>query len=153
MAIHTIMQSTRMAGSYNVAFLVNCKITEDMDNGSVVTLVGPAEGEVEAFEIAAPAEGAELHTLAIISEPEVCYDQNLKLLSDFYNIAGEEGRVVRAYLPKHGDEFALSKEGFDGEPAVGQTVGVGSGYKFVVGGTGFGKIVAILNGLFVIRVD
>ena len=153
MAIHTVMNSTRMAGSYSVAFLVNCKITEDMDNGSVVALAGPADGEVEAFAVAAPSEGAELHTLAIISEPEVMYSSDLKLLSDFYNIAGEDGRVVRAYLPKHGDEFALSKEGFEGEPAVGQSVGVGSGYKFVVGGTGFGKIVAILNGLFVIRVD
>ena len=153
MAIHTVMNSSRMAGTYNVAFLVNCKITEDMDNGSVVALVGPAADEVEAFEIAAPAEGAELHTLAIISEPEVMYDQNLKLLSDFYNIAGEDGRVVRAYLPKHGDEFALSKEGFEGEPAVGETVGCNGTYKFAVGGTGFGKIVGILNDLFVIRVD
>lgn len=152
MAIHTVMNSTRMAGSYSVAFMVNVKITEDFDNGSVVSLVGPAAGEVEAFEIAAPAEGAELHALAIICEPEVMYDERLHNLDDFYNIAGE-GRVVRAYLPKHGDEFALSKEGFAGEPAVGATVGVGSGYKFVVGGTGFGKIVAILNGLFVIRVD
>jgi len=149
---HCVMNTSRMAGTYNVAFQVNCKITEDMDNGSVVTLVGPAAGEVEAFEIAAPTEGAELHALAIISEPEVMYDARMKGVSDFYNIAGE-GRVVRAYLPKHGDEFALSKEGFSGEPTVGATVGVGSGYKFVVGGTGFGKIVAILNGLFVIRVD
>lgn len=153
MAIHTVMNSSRMAGTYNVAFLVNCKITEDMDNGSVVSLVGPAVDEVEAFEIAAPAEGAELHTLAIISEPEVMYSADLKQLSDFYNIAGETGRVVRAYLPKHGDEFALSKEGFEGEPAVGQTVGCNGTFKFAVGGTGFGKIVGILNDLFVIRVD
>lgn len=153
MAIHTVMNSTRMAGTYNVAFLVNVKITEDMDNGSIVSLVGPADGEVEAFAIAAPAEGAELHSLAIISEPEVMYDERLKLLSDFYNIAGEDGRVVRAYLPKHGDEFALSKEGFEGEPTVGATVGCNGTYKFAVGGTGFGKIVGILNDLYVIRVD
>lgn len=152
MAVHTIMNSTRMAGTYNVAFEVNCKITEDMDNGSVVALVGPAVDEVEAFEIAAPAVGAELHTLAIISEPEVMYDETLKNLSDFYNVAGE-GRVVRAYLPKHGDEFALSEEGFEGTPAVGETVGCNGTYKFAVGGTGFGKIVALLNGLYVIRVD
>lgn len=153
MAKHTICNTSRLWGTQNNAGLVNIKILSDMDNGAICALNGPADGEVEAFAITTPAEGAELHTLCLLVEPEVMYDERLKLLSDFYNIAGEDGRVCRAYMLQHGDEFALSAEGFEGEPVVGQAIGCNGTFKFAVGGTGFGKIVGILNDLFVIRVD
>lgn len=153
MAKHTICNIVRSQGNDVTSALVNVKVRSDMENGSLIALNGPAADEVEAFEFVAPAEGAELHTLALLHEPEVMYPAELKLLSDFYIIAGEDGRVCRAYLLNHGDEYGFSEEAFEGAPAVGETVGCNGTYKFAVGGTGVGKIVAILNGLFVVRID
>lgn len=156
MAKHTIARTDKMHGTYNVGDLVNIKIFEDLDNGSVVKIGGLADGEREAYEGETPSASDALTGLAIIIAPEVMYDDRLKDLADFYN-ASES--IVRGYRFHNGDEFSLTAEGFSGTPKVGNVVEVAASYKLntaaaaTSGATQVGTIIAQEGDYFVVRVQ
>lgn len=142
-------------GIGNASMHKNVKITVDMDNGCIVELGDLATGEMEAFEGKEPTASTALNKLALIKAPEVMADEKLKSLADFYNKAG---KIVRAYLFHDGFQFRMTKEGFDGTPAVGSIVEAGDGYKMKVvtdatsGSTQIGKIIAVEGNYFVVAV-
>lgn len=152
---HCIMDTSLMHGTSNASKHKNVKISVDLDNGSVVKLGALATGEMEAFVAEEPTASTPLKDLAVIKSPEVCKDERLKSLADFYNVAGQ---IVRAYLFCDGDQFRMTKEGFDGTPAVGSIVEAGDGYKMKVvtdatsGSTQIGKIIAVEGNYFVVAV-
>ena len=102
-----------------------------------------------------PATDSALATLGLIAAPEVMADERLKLLSDFYNMLDANGGIVRAYRLHQGDEFSVTAEGLEGEPAVGATVNADAAYKMAVNGSGtkIGDIIAQEGDYWVIRVQ
>lgn len=152
---HCCVRTDKMFGTYNVSGLANVKISEDLDNGSIVVIGAMAEGEREAYVAEMPTADAALATIGLVCAPEVMADERLKLLSDFYNMVDANGGIVRAYRLHQGDEFSVTAEGFDGEPAVGSTVNVDASYKMAVDGSGtkIGDIIAQEGDYWVIRVQ
>ena len=152
---HCCVRTDKMFGTYNVAGLANVKISEDLDNGSIVVIGSMADGERDAYVAEMPTADAALATIGLVCAPEVMADERLKLLSDFYNMVDANGGIVRAYRLHQGDEFSVTAEGFDGEPAVGSTANVDASYKMAVDGSGtkIGDIIAQEGDYWVIRVQ
>ena len=153
---HTVFRSDKMHGTENAADLVNVKITEDLDNGSIVVVGAIATGEREAYTMSKPTAATALRAVALLAAPEVMYDERLKALSDFYN---QSGAIVRGYRLVSGDEFSLTADGLDGTPAVGSVVELQAAYKLKVvesltsGSTQVGTVIANEGKYWVIRAD
>lgn len=152
---HCICDSSNLLGSRVPSMHKNVKISVDLDNGCIVELGDLATGEMEALEGKEPTASTPLNKIALIKAPEVMKDERLKSLADFYNKAGA---IVRGYMLHDGDQFRMTKEGFDGTPAVGSIVEAGDGYKMKVvasatgGSTQIGKIIAVEGNYFVVAV-
>ena len=67
---HCVVRTDKMFGTYNVAGLANVKISEELDNGSIVVIGALAEGEREAYVAEMPATDSALATLGLIAAPE-----------------------------------------------------------------------------------
>lgn len=142
-----VIRTDRMFGTDNRAGLVSVLIPteyddaalEHLENGCVVKLNGLVEGERELYNISMP-DSENLVDLAIIASPEMLYDERMRNLDDFTNVAG---KPARAYRLHHGDTFSLTLPCFGNvpgtAPAIGDRVAVsGTGWKLVYGGDNVG---------------
>ena len=130
------------AGLNSVKYMVGEEFA-DIDNGSVVMLEALIEGERELWKAVEPTDAATLKNIGLVATPEVMYDERLRNLTDFYN---EAGQAIRCYRLESADCFSVTApvvEGFD-SAVVGSTIGI-QGTKWLVGGTGIGKVIAIEN--------
>lgn len=151
-----VCRTDRMMGTNMESMLVSVRyqvseVDTAIENGNVVELKGLMENERELFVGNTPTAESKLEDCVLICTPEVMYDENLKYLSDFINEAGTNCRGYRFHV---GDVFSLTKEGFDGTPAVGSTVNLDAGTKLKVNGSGtkVGTIIDSDNGYFGILV-
>lgn len=144
---------------------VDVKTPTEIDNGNVLLLGDLMEGEREIYEGSAPAADSSLNDVVLVASPEVMYDERLRNLSDYYNVAG---KACRGYRLHKWDIFSVTKDALDGaeEPAVGDVVELKAGTKLNVvaastgateGSTVVGKIIAIdvvgKDTLYAIRVS
>lgn len=127
---------------------VTTKTETEIENGHVLK-VGPLmEGEREIFEGSAVAANDDLKDVVLVATPEVMYDERLRNLDDYINVAG---KPCRGYRLHKGDIFSVTKAALDGAaaPAVGNIVELKAGTKLNVaasatsGSTQVGKIIAI----------
>lgn len=117
---HTVVRLDNMQGTHDGTKLYSVEFASDLDNGSVVKLSGLKSGEREIWTGATPAANSKLEEVVLIASPEVMYDESLKSLSDFYNIAANG--PMRGYgFCKH-DTFSATAEAFDGTPTVGGAI-------------------------------
>lgn len=157
MAIHAVVRTDLMHGTDVRADLVSIKFMgtdgqtpTDLDNGNVLK-VGPLmAGEREIFTGAVPAVKDALNDIVLIAAPEVMYDERLRNLSDFYNVAG---KAIRGYHMRAGDMFSVTADALDGtfdaSNAVGKVVELQAATKMKVvdsltsGSTQVGTIEAV----------
>ena len=66
---------------------------------------------LEVFIGAAPAANTNRDEVVLIAAPEVMYDERLRNLSDYFNVAG---KAVRGYRFRSGNMFAVTAEALDG---------------------------------------
>lgn len=118
MAIHAVVRTDLMSGTDVRADLVsikymgaNGKTPTAIDNGNVLKVGSLMEGEREIFVGAAPTANANLNDIVLVAAPEVMYDERLRNLSDFYNVAG---KAVRGYHLRSGNMFGVTAEALDG---------------------------------------
>lgn len=154
---HAICRTDKMFGTYNIAGLVNVKISADLDNGSVAKVGAMATGEREAYVAEAVAANTALNEVVLICAPEVMYPAELNKLADFYNKSGE---IVRGYRLHPGDEFSVTAEALTGTPSLtNKVIELAAGNKMkavaslTASSTKVGEIVAIEGDFFVIRVQ
>lgn len=147
----------KLAGTTVPTFLSSARfqvsgVDTEIMNGSIVELKNLMEGEREIYLAETPTESSLLENLALVASPEIMVDPRLRRLSDFINAAGE---AIRCYRLHTGDIFSISKDGVDGDAAVGAVVAAQAGLKPMAGGTGtvIGTIVEIDNEFVVIQVD
>lgn len=157
------------AGLVSVKYFVSAVVDEEtvktpteIDNGNVLLLGELMEGEREIYEGSAPAANSSLNDVVLVASPEVMYDERLRNLSDYYNVAG---KACRGYRLHKWDIFSVTKDALDGkaEPEVGDIVELKAGTKLNVaasatnGSTQVGKIIAIdvvgKDTLYAIRVN
>ena len=125
----------------------------DIDNGNVLLLGDLMEGEREIYAGSAPAKDSTLNDVVLVCSPEVMYDERLRSLEDFYNVAGKPARGYRLHK---WDVFSLTADALDfntdedTDGKVGSIVELKAGTKLNVktgsatsGATVVGKIIAI----------
>lgn len=160
MAKHGVVRTDLLDGTDVRAALVsieylgaNGQTETDIDNGNVLK-VGALKGDAsngyerEIYVGSQPAANDNLNDIVLIATPEVMYDERLRNLDDFYNVAGTP---CRGYRLRHGNVFSVTKEALDGKasPAIGDIVELKAGTKLNVaasatnGSTVVGKIIAI----------
>ena len=155
MAKNAVVRTDNMYGTDVRAALVSVKYMgsggetpTEIQNGCVVLLDGLIEGEREVYKGKDVTGNEAMKDIALIASPEVMYDERLRNLDDYINVAG---KACRGYILHDGDIFSVTKEALDGEsqPAVGHFVELKAGVKLNVatiatsGMTTIGKIIAV----------
>lgn len=145
---YCVIRTDNLSGTHQCADLVSVRFYDgngdmaDIENGVIVELKGYETGEREVQKAIAATSSSDLTGCAIVAGVELMYDERLRDLNQFVNKAG---RAARGYLLRRGNTFSVTKEGFVGQtvPAVGDTVGVGTGGKLDKSGSDLGKCIAI----------
>ena len=112
---HVVAESSRLKATI-AGHIYDLKVAKDTDNGTIVSVGEHVEGQV--FEAKDYVAGEKPY---FILTPPFAYNGK-KVWSDekyFYNATGE---IARAYELCVDDIFTISKNAFDGEPAVGKYV-------------------------------
>lgn len=103
----------------------------EIDNGNVVLLDGLEDGEREIFVAVTPAANSDLKDIVLVANPEVMYDERIRNLDQYYNVAG---KAVRGYHLHKNDIFSVTIDALAGneEPEVGDIVELKAGTKLNV---------------------
>ena len=130
MAVHAVCETTNLRAVHYAERIWDGVCDVDIDNGTIGYLDGQAEdGGVIYNFVAGTKEGM---APVLVHMPEWNPDTSNRLnqrKDKFYN---EAGVPFRCFTLKAGDEFALSPEGFAGEPEVGKYVSVDTNGKLAV---------------------
>lgn len=145
---HAVVGTSELLATIGGAHIRNIEAAADIDNGCVIGCgehLRPdvyAEAEAGTFSgkiIEQAANGnwyvdvAEAVNCWLVAQVPLIYEEyttQCQHESNFYNAAGD---IMRCMELKQYDRFEVSKEGFEGEPAVGATVSV-SNKKLTVAG-------------------
>lgn len=112
---HVVAESSRLKAT-TAGHIYDLKMAKDTDNGTIVSVGEHVEGQV----FMAADYAADKAPYLVLTSP-LAYNGK-KAWSDekyFYNAKDE---IARAYELHIGDIYTVSKDAFDGEPAVGKYV-------------------------------
>lgn len=127
--IYTVCETSNLRAVHYAERIWDAVADFDVENGTIGYLEDPSdEGVIHTFK-AGTMEGKQP---VLAHMPEWTEDTSNRLnqrKDKFVNVAGVP---FRAFTLKVGDEFALSPEGFAGEPVVGKYVSVDSKGKLAV---------------------
>ncbi len=148
---HAVIRTDLMTGTdvaadlRSVRYMADGATPTNIDNGCLVLLDGLMEGERELYKGLTPAADSPKKNLVVIATPEVMYDERLKGLTNFYNMAGGN---CRGYVLHENDIFSVTIDALTGTPAVGSVVEAAASVKMNVvdaatGATKIGEIIAI----------
>ena len=160
---YTVIRTDLMSGTDVAADLVSLRVygADDkhiaVENGAIVELQGYEEGQREVMKATLATADSDINKCAIVASVEIMYDERMRNLDDYVNVAG---KICRGYIPRSRNMFSVTKEGFVGgtaPTAVGAAVGLGADGKIDAAGTGFGTIMAIETAgrytYYVIKID
>lgn len=128
MAKYGVVRTDNMTGTDVRSELVsvkymgaNKKIATEIENGSVLKASELADGEREVFIGEQVSKDTPIGEIVLIAAPEVPYDERLRNLDEFINVAG---KACRGYRLHSGNIFSLTKEALTGlaSPAKGNVV-------------------------------
>lgn len=130
MAVHAVCETTNLRAVHYAERIWDGVAADDIDNGTIGYLTEQSEdgGFIYNFE-KGTKEG--MHPV-LVHNPEWTEDTSNRLnqrKDKFYIPAGVPFRAFTLHV---GDEFALSPEGFTGEPVVGKFVSVDKNGKLAV---------------------
>lgn len=144
MAKHAMFRADNLAGTTQGKYLASVRMTEDLDNGSIVVPGAYEDGAREVRAAGAPQDSDKVGTIAILGSEEVVKNVTYDTVGDFTNV---DGSIARAYILEGADVFSVSAEAFVAVPEVGAAVKVAAGaHKMgVEGDITVGTCVAIEN--------
>lgn len=140
---NAIIRLDNVQATHEGSLLKSVKLTEALQNGSVVEIGGLETGEREIHATAKPKVTTSYY--GILCTPELMYDEK-KQMDEFTN--GTD-KPARAFIPQKGDIFSATVEAFSATPTVGQTVELAASYVLKVsatatsGSTQVGKIIEV----------
>ena len=130
MAVHTVCETSNLRCVHYAERIWDAVADFDVDNGTIGYLDDVAvEGGVIYNFKAGTMEGK---TPVLAHNPEWTEDTSRMTNQRKDKFFVPAGVPFRAYTLTEGDEFALSTEGFVGEPAIGKYVSVNADGKLVV---------------------
>ena len=128
--IHAVAETTNLRCVHYAERIWDAVSTEDIDNGTFGYLDGvETEGGVIYNFVKGAKAGCEV-TMA--HNPEWTEDTTYRTNQRKDKFYIEAGIPFRAYTLHVGDEFALSPEGFEGEPVIGKYVSINNNGKLAV---------------------
>ena len=130
MAVHTVCETTNLRAVHYAERIWDAVSNVDIDNGTFGYLDGvETEGGVIYNFVKGTKDGA---AVVVAHNPEWTEDTSNRLNQRKDKFFIPEGVKFRAFTLAVGDEFALSKEGFAGEPEVGKYVSINENGKLAV---------------------
>lgn len=128
--IHAVCETTNLRAVHYAERIWDAIATEDVDNGTLGYLDELADGYTHIYNfVKGTKEGA---PVVLVHMPEWTEDTSNRLNQRKDKFFNEANIPFRAFTLKEGDEFALSKEGFVGEPEVGKFVSIDASGKLAV---------------------
>lgn len=130
MAVHTVCETTNLRAVHYAERIWDAVSENNIDNGTLGYLDGQADegGVIYNFKTGAMKDKA----LVLAHNPEWTEDTSRRTNQRKDKFFVPAGVPFRAFTLAEGDEFALSAEGFVGEPKVGSYVSVDDNGKLVV---------------------
>lgn len=130
MAVHTVCETTNLRAVHYAERIWDAVSENNIDNGTLGYLDGQADegGVIYNFKTGAMKGKA----LVLAHNPEWTEDTSRRINQRKDKFFVPAGVPFRAFTLAEGDEFALSAEGFVGEPKVGSYVSVDGNGKLVV---------------------
>lgn len=130
MAVYSVCETTNLRAVHYAERIWDAVADFNVENGMLGYLEGLAEGETHTYNFVKGTKAGKQVVLA--HNPEWTEDTSrmTNQRKDKFCIPAET--KFRAFTLAVGDEFALSKEGFAGEPVVGKFVSINENGKLVV---------------------
>lgn len=130
MAVHAVCETTNLRAVHYAERIWDGIADENIDNGTIGYLDGQAEdGGVIYNFVKGVKKGMQP---VLVHNPEWTEDTTNRLNQRKDKFFIEAGVPFRCFTLHVGDEFALSPEGFAGEPVVGKFVSVDENGKLAV---------------------
>lgn len=129
MAVHAVCETTNLRAVHYAERIWDAVSDVDIDNGTLGYLEDKNDGGVIYDFKAGTKEGA---SVVLVHMPEWTEDTSRmtnQRKDKFVNVAGVP---FRAFTLAEGDEFALSSEGFVGNPEIGKYVSIDANGKLAV---------------------
>lgn len=130
MAIYSVCETTNLRAVHYAERIWDAVADFDVENGMLGHLEDLAEGETHTYNFVKGAKAGKEVVLA--HNPEWTEDTTNRLNQRKDKFCIPAGVKFRAFTLKVGDEFALSKEGFTGEPEVDKYVSIDEKGKLAV---------------------
>lgn len=130
---HTVCETTNLRAVHYAARIFDCVCDVDIDNGTIGYIDGLADGETHIYNFKTGEKGGCVVLLAHNPEWTEGTSKKINQRKDKFFIPA--GTPFRAFELKVNDEFALSVDGFDGEPVVGKYVSINEDGKLHVSET------------------
>jgi len=128
--IHTVCETTNLRATHYAARIFDAIADFDVDNGTLGYLDGLADGYSHIYNFkAGTSEGK---SVVLVHNPEWDADTSNRLNQRKDKFFIPAGTPFRAFVVDKEDEFALSIEGFAGEPEVGKYVTIDDDGKLAV---------------------
>ncbi len=130
MAVYSVCETTNLRAVHYAERIWDAVADFDVENGTIGYLDGQHEenGVIYNF-VKGTKEGM---SPVLVHMPEWTEDTSNRLNQRKDKFVNKSGVPFRAFTLKVGDEFALSPEGFIGEPVVGKYVSVDANGKLAV---------------------
>ena len=130
MAVYSVCETTNLRAVHYAKRIWDAVADFDVENGMLGYVDGLAEGETHTYNFVKGTKAGKEVVLA--HNPEWTEDTSrmTNQRKDKFFIPAET--KFRAFTLAVGDEFALSKEGFAGEPEVGKYVSINENGKLAV---------------------
>ena len=128
--VHVVCETTNLRAVHYAERIWDGIATEDIDNGTLGYLDGQVEegGFIYNF-VKGTSEGK---SVVLVHNPEWTEDTSNRLNQRKDKFFIPANVPFRCFTLHEGDEFALSKEGFDGTPEIGKYVSISSDGKLTV---------------------
>ena len=128
--VHTVCETTNLRAVHYAERIWDAVADKDIDNGTLGYLDGVSvEGGVIYNFKAGTKEGA---TPVLVHMPEWTEDTSNRLNQRKDKFVNVKGVPFRCFTLHEGDEFALSAEGFAGNPEIGKYVSINADGKLAV---------------------
>ena len=132
MAVHAVCETTNLRATHYAARIFDCVCDVDIDNGTLGYMDGLAEGYSHIYNFKAGTKDGAVVVLAHNPEWNEDTSRMTNQRKDKFFIPA--GTPFRAFVIDAQDEFALSPEGFAGEPKEGKYVTIDGNGKLAIAG-------------------
>jgi hypothetical protein len=129
MAVYSVCETTNLRAVHYAERIWDAVADFDVENGTIGYLENPSdEGVIHNFKAGTMAGKKPV----LVHMPEWTEDTSNRLNQRKDKFVNKQGVPFRCFTLAVGDEFALSPEGFAGEPVVGKYVSVNENGKLAV---------------------